>query len=258
MKYGGKLSEEAHSCPPSGIQATGAIDTGEASKAEPAELSATKKGVEDSETEFVPDTAADIEAAAAYVESMSAAEKSQVAGSASRLTTTQIACMAIAAVATVACIICLGIYAATPISHESAANATNTVNAATTANTADAVNAASTTSTENAASSSAASAPAAAQADQILPDSNARYYTRDELEALSDRELYLARNEIYARHGRGFKNQDLVDWFADKDWYEQLYIPEEYDALPDQRNEYEHANADLMMEIEQERDSQYL
>ncbi len=218
-----------------------------------------------SDDEPIPDFSADMEAAAAYVEAMRADELSQEAGEGSsektakkpegRFTTTQMVCMAIAAAATVICIICLGIYASTPIDHGSAANTSGAVN---TANASSAANTAQTTAADNTAASSASSSAAVAQADQILPDSNARYYTKDELEALSDRELYLARNEIYARHGRGFKNQDLVDWFAGKDWYEELYTPEEYDALPDQRNEYEHANADLMMEIEQERDSPYL
>ena len=69
-------------------------------------------------------------------------------------------------------------------------------------------------------------------------------------------ELYLARNEIFARHGRGFKNQDLTDYFATKRWYTQTYTPEEFDAISSsQLNDYELKNVQTMYEIEQSRNS---
>lgn len=92
----------------------------------------------------------------------------------------------------------------------------------------------------------------------ILPDSDSRYYTESELDALSLEELYYARNEIYARHGRGFKNADLAAYFKGKSWYVQRYEPEEFDAMSSPLNEYEKKNADLMLQIEQQRDSSYL
>lgn len=92
----------------------------------------------------------------------------------------------------------------------------------------------------------------------ILPDSDSRYYTESELGALSLEELYYARNEIYARHGRGFKNADLAAYFRGKSWYVQRYEPEEFDAMASPLNEYEKKNADLMLQIEQQRDSSYL
>ena len=42
--------------------------------------------------------------------------------------------------------------------------------------------------------------------EYILSESNVRIYTKEELENLSDEELRLARNEIYARHGRIFSS----------------------------------------------------
>lgn len=92
----------------------------------------------------------------------------------------------------------------------------------------------------------------------VLSDSDSRYYTESELRAMSLEELYYARNEIYARHGRGFKNADLAAYFKGKSWYVQRYEPEEFDAMPSPLNEYEKKNADLMLRIEQERDSSYL
>ena len=94
--------------------------------------------------------------------------------------------------------------------------------------------------------------------DYVLADSASRYYSGSELEELSLWELYLARNEIFARHGRGFKNQDLVDYFATRSWYRQLYTPEEFDALASPLNDCERKNVEAMHAVEEERNSPYL
>lgn len=94
--------------------------------------------------------------------------------------------------------------------------------------------------------------------DYVLEDSNRRYLAKSELEDMSLWELYLARNEIFARHGRGFKNQDLVDYFATRSWYTQRYTPEEFDAMPTPLNDYELKNVEAMYEIESARNSPYL
>lgn len=59
----------------------------------------------------------------------------------------------------------------------------------------------------------------AAENDYILPDSDSRVYTYDELSNLSQDELRLAINEIYARHGRIFDAADLQNYFNSKSWY---------------------------------------
>ena len=68
-----------------------------------------------------------------------------------------------------------------------------------------------------------------------------------------DWELYVGHNEIYARHGKGFLQDDLAEHFSQCGWYVRLYTPEEYDALPSLLNEYEQANSDLMWEVRNER-----
>lgn len=93
--------------------------------------------------------------------------------------------------------------------------------------------------------------------EYVLPASDSEYYTRDQLESLSDWELYLARNEVFARHGRQFKNDDLADYFSSQPWYNGEYSPEDFDGWFSP-NEYEKANTDLIMEIEHERNSPYL
>lgn len=91
----------------------------------------------------------------------------------------------------------------------------------------------------------------------ILPESDTRYYSESELSALTDYELYLARNEIYARHGREFKNQDLQNYFKNKDWYTGRYSPDSFDSIVT-LNDFEKKNADAMLAIEKRRGSSYL
>ncbi len=94
--------------------------------------------------------------------------------------------------------------------------------------------------------------------DYVLADSSSRYYSREELERLSLWELYLARNEIFARYGRGFKNKDLAEYFATRRWYSQRYTAEQFEAMPSPLNDFELRNAELMLAIEKERNSPYL
>lgn len=55
--------------------------------------------------------------------------------------------------------------------------------------------------------------------DYILPNSSTMYLSRSDLYGLSDEQLRLARNEIYARHGRKFKTKEIQDYFNSKSWY---------------------------------------
>lgn len=56
--------------------------------------------------------------------------------------------------------------------------------------------------------------------DYILPDAQTHIYTQEELSYLTREELRIARNEIYARHGRKFKSDDLNTYFSGKPWYQ--------------------------------------
>ncbi len=101
--------------------------------------------------------------------------------------------------------------------------------------------------------SSPTSANQSKTSEFVLPDSDKRYYSYDELNALSDEQLNFAHNEIYARHGRMFKDERYADHFAACSWYKPRYSPEEYDAMPNQLNQFEKANSDLMAQIRAER-----
>lgn len=55
--------------------------------------------------------------------------------------------------------------------------------------------------------------------DYIIPDSSTRLITEEDITGLNNDELCLARNEIYARKGRKFKDDDIREYFEGKDWY---------------------------------------
>lgn len=87
--------------------------------------------------------------------------------------------------------------------------------------------------------------------EYIFPNSDSAYLTRDQVAALTPEQLRLARNEIYARHGRIFQDQGLAAYFSSKSWYQPLYDGASFDALGDSiLNEYEIANRDLIQEYE--------
>lgn len=56
--------------------------------------------------------------------------------------------------------------------------------------------------------------------DYILPFSSIRALTEDDLKGLTKEELRLARNEIYARNGRQFREEELKTYFDSKAWYQ--------------------------------------
>ena len=87
--------------------------------------------------------------------------------------------------------------------------------------------------------------------DYILPDSNSRYITESDLRGLTKEECRIARNEIYARHGRMFKDAELQAYFNGKSWYTPS-IPA--DAFQEHMlNDYEKENKDVILEYERER-----
>lgn len=96
--------------------------------------------------------------------------------------------------------------------------------------------------------------PAVADTAYILPTSNTENLSRAELERLSDQELHLARNEIYARRGRMFASSELEQYFRSKSWYTPPTSHEEFDAMGDTIfNQFEIANRNLIVEIERDR-----
>ncbi|MEY8337090.1 YARHG domain-containing protein [Lachnospiraceae bacterium 62-35] len=84
--------------------------------------------------------------------------------------------------------------------------------------------------------------------DYILPDSAVRYLSSVELAGLSKDQLRLARNEIYARHGRTFSSEDLQNYFNSKSWYHGTVSPSNFNG--NILNDYEKKNLTLIQEEE--------
>ncbi|MBQ1538638.1 MAG: YARHG domain-containing protein, partial [Ruminococcus sp.] len=77
----------------------------------------------------------------------------------------------------------------------------------------------------------------------VFPESGYRLLTEADLKGKSARELYIGRNEIYARHGRQFKDKTLQTYFNSCSWYK---IKASYNTANDAANlnsiEFENAN----------------
>lgn len=62
----------------------------------------------------------------------------------------------------------------------------------------------------------------------ILPYSSSYRLTKSDISHLTKSQLRLARNEIYARHGRMFNDDSLQDYFNGQAWYTPIYTPDEF------------------------------
>ncbi len=80
----------------------------------------------------------------------------------------------------------------------------------------------------------------------VLPESNEKELSADELRDLGEDRLRTARNEIYARYGRSFQDEALAQYFQKKAWYCQS---ENIDDTV--LTETELANRDLIQQAEQ-------
>lgn len=80
----------------------------------------------------------------------------------------------------------------------------------------------------------------------VLPESNEKELSADELRDLGEDRLRIARNEIYARYGRSFQDEALAQYFQKKVWYCQS------ETIDDTvLSETELANRDLILPAEQ-------
>lgn len=63
----------------------------------------------------------------------------------------------------------------------------------------------------------------------VFPDSDSRYLDYTDIWSLSREDLRIAKNEIYARHGRRFNSPELQTYFDSMAWYEGTIAPEQFD-----------------------------
>lgn len=82
----------------------------------------------------------------------------------------------------------------------------------------------------------------------VIPDSSTRYLTEADIVTLSDWEKKIARNEIYARHGRKFNSAELQQYFDSMDWYTPSI--EAKDFKDEMLNDVERYNTRLISQYE--------
>lgn len=83
----------------------------------------------------------------------------------------------------------------------------------------------------------------ASSGDYIFKDSDKSYLTENDVKNMSKDKLALARNEIFARHGYVFNDEQFKKYFSAKSWY----VPNSsFDGSDSSLNQYEIANYQLI------------
>lgn len=87
------------------------------------------------------------------------------------------------------------------------------------------------------------------KSDYIIPDSGTKLLTKADVSHLSKQQLALARNEIYARHGRRFQMEQFRNYFSQKSWYKEN--PNyNYEDEASNLNSIEAKNAVMILSVE--------
>ena len=84
--------------------------------------------------------------------------------------------------------------------------------------------------------------------EYILPHSDSQSVTKADLKSLTKEQCRIARNEIYARHGRRFNDKKLQDYFDQQSWYFGSVEADEFDES--ELNPVEKANAKFILKYE--------
>lgn len=85
--------------------------------------------------------------------------------------------------------------------------------------------------------------------DYILPNSGTVLLTKSDIAGMSKEDLALARNEIYARHGRKFQSAVYQQYFESKSWYKEN-PSYNYDDENANLNEIEIKNVQFIIDAE--------
>lgn len=91
----------------------------------------------------------------------------------------------------------------------------------------------------------------ASRAEYIFPDSDSKYLSEDEVRKVEAEKLFIGRNEIFARHGYIFENENLQQYFGNTSWYEGTVSGDQFNADA-VFNDFEKKNVELIKKIEDE------
>ena len=92
--------------------------------------------------------------------------------------------------------------------------------------------------------------------EHILPSSSSVEYAPATLKTYSSFELFIARNEFYAKKGYRFENDFLSKYFEGRSWYTPS--TSDYDAVDSLMSVVERDNINKILDIEKSRKSPYL
>lgn len=86
--------------------------------------------------------------------------------------------------------------------------------------------------------------------EYIFPDSNSRYLSEEEIRSVDADKLRIARNEILARHGYIFNDEELNMYFTSTSWY-QGTVPSDEFHMDWILNDFEKKNVELIKFVEE-------
>lgn len=90
--------------------------------------------------------------------------------------------------------------------------------------------------------------------DYLISNVDTTYISIESLQNLTSQELLLARNEIFARHGRIFETTYIREYFEGKSWYSGTVNPAEFD--PNVFNKFEVVNLSRIQTVENSRNEE--
>ena len=93
--------------------------------------------------------------------------------------------------------------------------------------------------------------------EYVLPMSNTKLYSKEYLTCFDDNQLWIARNEIYARYGREFENVYLQHYFESCSWYVGTVATDKFDESILNENEKFNLKAIKSAEEEYSKDHPY-
>lgn len=87
--------------------------------------------------------------------------------------------------------------------------------------------------------------------EYIFQDSNSRYLSEEEIRNIEADKLRIARNEIFAKHGYIFNDEELNKYFNNTSWYEGTIPSDQFD-MDAVLNDFEKKNVELIGKVEDE------
>ena len=129
---------------------------------------------------------------------------------------------------------------------ETASTATESATEATTEKTTETTTEATTEKTTEATTE----APTEKESEYVFKNSSSSYINKSDLNGFTSEQCRIARNEIYARHGRLFEDEALQTYFNSCSWYSGYIAPADFSESV--LNEYEKTNLQTIIDYEKE------